>query len=100
MKDIPGFAGDDGLPIGLTAVRPRFSDRRLLYIARSLGPTFEKEGKPESARNAAKVFQVFPLRVYKTGLIIVSTMLGGWVRKEDAPLKAPPRRMSTGYRST
>lgn len=67
--NIPGFAGDNGLPVGLTAVAPRFRDRHLLYVARTIGPIFEREG--------------------------------GWKRKNaDVGVPRPPRRQSTGYRST
>ena len=67
--NIPGFAGENGLPIGLTAVAPRFRDRHLLHVARTIGPIFEREG--------------------------------GWKRKNaDIVAPRPPRRQSTGYRST
>lgn len=42
--NIPGFAGENGMPIGLTALCPRFKDRQLLRVARVLGPLFEAEG--------------------------------------------------------
>ena len=42
--NIPGFAGESSMPIGLTAVGPRYTDRHLLHVARTLGPIFEREG--------------------------------------------------------
>lgn len=42
--NIPGFAGVNGLPIGLTAVGPRFADRHVLHVAETIGPIFEEEG--------------------------------------------------------
>ena len=42
--NIPGFAGENGLPIGLTALAPRFRDRRLLHVSKTLGQVFEQEG--------------------------------------------------------
>ena len=68
--NIPGFAGENGLPIGLTAVGPRFADRHLLHVAKTLGPVFEKEG----------------------GWMRKNI--------EMTSPKGPGRRMSSGYRST
>ncbi len=42
--NIPGFVGENGMPIGLTALAPRFRDRHLLHVAKTLGPLFEDEG--------------------------------------------------------
>ena len=42
--NIPGFAGENGMPIGLTAVAPRYRDRHLLNVANTIGPVFEEEG--------------------------------------------------------
>ena len=42
--NIPGFQGENGMPIGLTAVGPRFRDRHLLHVAQTIGPIFEAEG--------------------------------------------------------
>ena len=67
--NIPGFAGENGLPIGLTAVGARFTDRHLLHVATTLGPVFEKEG----------------------GWIRKNV--------ESAPAQGVERGMSTGYRS-
>ncbi|KAK5168219.1 uncharacterized protein LTR77_006788 [Saxophila tyrrhenica] len=68
--NIPGFAGENGLPIGLTAVAPRFRDRHLLHVARTIGPLFEKEGGWQR-KNV-----------------------------ESIPIRQPVRRSSTGLRST
>lgn len=42
--NIPGFVGEHGRPIGLTAVAPRCEDRRLLHVSKALGVVFEGEG--------------------------------------------------------
>lgn len=42
--NVPGFAGENGMPIGLTALAPRFRDRHLIHVAKTLGPVFEAEG--------------------------------------------------------
>ena len=42
--NIPGFAGENNMPVGLTAIAPRFRDRHLLHVAKTLGPIFEAEG--------------------------------------------------------
>ena len=42
--NVPGFAGRNGLPIGLTMVAPRYTDRHLLRVAKTVGPLFEQEG--------------------------------------------------------
>ena len=68
--NIPGFAGENGMPIGLTALGPRFTDRHLLHVAKTIGPVFEKEGG-WTRKNA-----------------------------ESAPPGSGVRRMSTGLRST
>ncbi|KAK5727323.1 hypothetical protein LTR15_003217 [Elasticomyces elasticus] len=39
-----GFQGANGLPIGLTAVGPRYTDRKLLRVAKAVGNVFEAEG--------------------------------------------------------
>lgn len=49
--NIPGFAGENGMPIGLTAVCPRFKDRQLLHVARTLGPVFAAEGGWQPGNN-------------------------------------------------
>ncbi|KAF2726297.1 amidase signature enzyme [Polychaeton citri CBS 116435] len=42
--NIPGFVGENGMPIGLTLVGPRYSDRRLLWVAKTIGSIFEENG--------------------------------------------------------
>ncbi|ORX34070.1 amidase signature domain-containing protein [Kockovaella imperatae] len=34
--NVPGFAGENGMPVGLTLVGPRFHDERLLTVSRSV----------------------------------------------------------------
>jgi Asp-tRNA(Asn)/Glu-tRNA(Gln) amidotransferase A subunit family amidase len=42
--NIPGFAGPNGLPIGLTLTGPRFTDRQLLTAAAALSPCIAAAG--------------------------------------------------------
>lgn len=42
--NLPGFAGDKGLPIGLTLVAGRFHDRKVLETGKIIGNIFEKKG--------------------------------------------------------
>jgi NCS1 family nucleobase:cation symporter-1 len=42
--NIPGFAGENGMPIGLTLVAPRYHDRKLLVVSEAIGELFEKSG--------------------------------------------------------
>lgn len=42
--NIPGFQGDNGLPVGISLVAPRYHDRKLLAASRSIGKIFEEEG--------------------------------------------------------
>ena len=42
--NVPGFAGENGLPIGLTLVGPRYRDLHVLYAGTAIGKLFEKEG--------------------------------------------------------
>ncbi|KAK1092039.1 hypothetical protein LTR48_005122 [Friedmanniomyces endolithicus] len=42
--NLTGFAGAHGMPIGLTAVGPRYTDRRLLRVAKGVSEVFEREG--------------------------------------------------------
>jgi len=42
--NIPGFAGVNGLPIGLTLVGPRHRDLHVLDAGKRIGEIFEKGG--------------------------------------------------------
>ncbi|KAL2065160.1 hypothetical protein VTL71DRAFT_4301 [Oculimacula yallundae] len=42
--NIPGFAGENGLPIGLTLVGARYTDLHVLHAGKTIGEVFEKEG--------------------------------------------------------
>ncbi|KAI6777417.1 hypothetical protein HG530_001362 [Fusarium avenaceum] len=42
--NIPGFAGENGMPIGLSLVAPRYHDRKLLVVSEAVGELFEKSG--------------------------------------------------------
>ncbi|KAK8855834.1 amidase signature enzyme [Apiospora arundinis] len=42
--NVPGFKGENGMPIGLTLVAPRYHDRHLLTVAKAVGRIFEAEG--------------------------------------------------------
>lgn len=42
--NVPGFKGENGLPIGLTLVAPRYHDRRLLAVSKAVGDIFAAEG--------------------------------------------------------
>ncbi|KAI1105589.1 amidase [Jackrogersella minutella] len=44
VTNIPGFKGENGLPVGLSLVAPRYHDRRLLAISKAVGEIFEGEG--------------------------------------------------------
>jgi amidase len=41
---VPGFAGPNGLPVGLSLISPRYTDRRLISVAKEIGPIFGAEG--------------------------------------------------------
>ncbi|KAF5591190.1 amidase [Fusarium pseudoanthophilum] len=42
--NIPGFAGENGMPIGLSLVAPRYHDRKLLAVSKAVGKLFEASG--------------------------------------------------------
>jgi Asp-tRNA(Asn)/Glu-tRNA(Gln) amidotransferase A subunit family amidase len=42
--NVPGFKGENGLPIGLTIVGPRYWDLHVLHAGQKIGECFEKEG--------------------------------------------------------
>ncbi|KAK6001427.1 hypothetical protein QM012_002758 [Aureobasidium pullulans] len=44
VVNIPGFKGDNGMPIGVSLVAPRYHDRHLLAVSRAVGEIFEAEG--------------------------------------------------------
>lgn len=46
--NIPGFAGENGLPIGLTLVGPRYRDMHVLDAGKRIGEVFEAKGGFES----------------------------------------------------
>ncbi|KAF3043619.1 hypothetical protein E8E11_008786 [Didymella keratinophila] len=43
VVNVPGFKGENGMPIGLSLVAPRYHDRRLLAVSKKVGEIFEKE---------------------------------------------------------
>ncbi|KAJ6591836.1 glutamyl-tRNA amidotransferase subunit A [Mycena vulgaris] len=44
VVNIPGFAGENGMPIGLSLVAGRYHDRRLLTVCAAVAPVFEGGG--------------------------------------------------------
>ena len=44
VLNLPGFSGRNELPIGLSIVGPRYRDRHLLYVGKSIGAIFEADG--------------------------------------------------------
>ncbi|KFA50073.1 hypothetical protein S40293_08597 [Stachybotrys chartarum IBT 40293] len=44
VVNIPGFIGENGMPIGLSLVAPRYHDRHLLAVSQAVGAIFEAEG--------------------------------------------------------
>lgn len=42
--NVPGFAGENGLPVGLTLLGARYTDEHVLYAATAIGDVFEREG--------------------------------------------------------
>ncbi|KAL2833857.1 amidase signature domain-containing protein [Aspergillus cavernicola] len=49
VVNIPGFQGENGMPVGVSLVAPRFRDQHLLSVAKEVGDIFEKEGGWTSA---------------------------------------------------
>ncbi|KAF2705446.1 Asp-tRNA Asn/Glu-tRNA Gln amidotransferas-like protein subunit A [Pleomassaria siparia CBS 279.74] len=49
VVNIPGFKGENGLPIGLSAMSSRYRDQHLLRVSREVGKIFENEGGWKSA---------------------------------------------------
>lgn len=46
---VPGLTAADGLPVGVTLTGPRFTDRRILAVARLLGPLLSSSASPSRA---------------------------------------------------
>ncbi|KAI1415080.1 amidase [Hypoxylon sp. FL1857] len=44
VTNIPGLKGENGLPVGLSLVAPRYHDRHLLVVSKAVGDIFESEG--------------------------------------------------------
>lgn len=44
MVNIPGFKGENDMPIGLSLVAPRYRDQNLLAVCEAVGQIFEAEG--------------------------------------------------------
>ncbi|KAJ0420265.1 amidase signature domain-containing protein [Aspergillus carlsbadensis] len=44
VVNVPGFQGENGLPVGVSLVAPRFKDQHLLTVAKEVGKLFEEEG--------------------------------------------------------
>ncbi|KAM0327154.1 hypothetical protein ACHAQA_006285 [Verticillium albo-atrum] len=42
--NLPGFKGDNGMPVGISLVAPRYHDRHLLTVSKKVGEVFEAEG--------------------------------------------------------
>ena len=44
VVNVPGFEGENGLPVGLTLAGARYKDQALLAVANEVGKIWEKEG--------------------------------------------------------
>ncbi|KAK5134493.1 hypothetical protein LTR08_006410 [Meristemomyces frigidus] len=44
VVNVPGFQGENGMPVGLTLAAPRYADQALLAVAKEVGKVWEKEG--------------------------------------------------------
>jgi Asp-tRNA(Asn)/Glu-tRNA(Gln) amidotransferase A subunit family amidase len=44
VVNIPGFKGENGMPIGLSVISSRYRDQHLLRVCREVGKVFEAEG--------------------------------------------------------
>ncbi|KAH7361311.1 Asp-tRNA Asn/Glu-tRNA Gln amidotransferase-like protein subunit A [Pyrenochaeta sp. MPI-SDFR-AT-0127] len=42
--NVPGFKGDNGLPVGLSVISSRFRDQHLVRVCKAVGRIFEAEG--------------------------------------------------------
>lgn len=50
VVNLPGFAGENGMPVGLSAVGPRYRDRWVLHAAKAVGEVFAREGSWKASR--------------------------------------------------
>ena len=44
VVNVPGFRGENGMPVGLSLLAPRYHDQALLEVAKVVGAVWEKEG--------------------------------------------------------
>jgi Asp-tRNA(Asn)/Glu-tRNA(Gln) amidotransferase A subunit family amidase len=44
VLNVPGFKGENSMPIGISLVAPRYRDRNLLAVGKAVGVVFEAEG--------------------------------------------------------
>lgn len=44
VVNVPGFKGENGMPIGLSLLSPRYRDQHLLRVSKEVGLVFEAEG--------------------------------------------------------
>ncbi|OIW33466.1 amidase [Coniochaeta ligniaria NRRL 30616] len=44
VVNVPGFCGENGLPVGVSLVAPRYRDRHLLAVSGEVGKIFEGQG--------------------------------------------------------
>ncbi|KAI1334616.1 amidase [Xylariaceae sp. FL0016] len=44
VVNVPGFRGENGMPVGLSLVAARYYDRHLLEVSKAVGEIFEAEG--------------------------------------------------------
>lgn len=42
--NLPGFEGENKLPVGLTLIGPRYTDEHVLWAGKSIGELFERRG--------------------------------------------------------
>ncbi|ROT38061.1 glutamyl-tRNA amidotransferase subunit A [Sodiomyces alkalinus F11] len=49
VVNVPGFQGQNGMPVGVSLVAPRYNDLRLLAVGKKVGEVFQAEGgwKPQ-----------------------------------------------------
>ena len=44
VVNVPGFQGENGMPVGLSLVAPRYKDQAVLAVAKEVGRIWEEEG--------------------------------------------------------